>query len=212
MEKITAKIMRINFPRRMKQLIIAVLCAAVLGGGVSAFLLRSQIGEVIAGVQSWHESEDGSRDETENSAADRRESPKEPHHGDDVFENIRITEPSTAAKVTAGITGSLCATAAAIYWLLIAAWLYKSAVLSGMNAILWFLLGLCGNLLAALLFYLVRTFLRKKCSSCGHYSSKSAKYCPECGAVLIEKCPECGEAVCTNDKFCPSCGKQIPKH
>lgn len=212
MEKITTKIMRINFAKRLKQLIIAVLCVAVLGGGASAFLLRGQIGEVITSVQSWHENEDGNQAGTEGAVTDNREYWKEEHHKDDILENIHITEPSAAAKAAVGITGLFCALSATIYWLLISAWLYKSAVLSGMNGFLWFLLGLCGNLLAAILFYLVRSFLREKCSSCGHYSLKSAKYCHECGKALVEECPECGETVCKNDKFCPSCGKQIPKH
>ena len=206
MEKITTKIMKTHFPKRIKQLIVAVLCIAVLGGGVSAILLRGQIREVITGVQSWHENEEG---DTEGQTADDHAAWKERHHEAEWLENIRITEPSAAAKVTVGITGLLCALAAAMYWLLIAAWLYQSAVLSGMNGFLWFLLGLCGNLLAAILFYLVRSFLRKKCSSCGHYSLKTAKYCTECGAALAAQCAECGATVCTNATFCPSCGKKM---
>ncbi len=212
MTKISNKIMEINFIQKLKQLIIAVLCVALLGGGLSAFLLRGQIGEVITSVQEWHESKDGYRYETVNEESDHREVGKEHHKEDDAFENIHITEPSIAAKVTVGVTGLLFALAAAIYWLLIAAWLYKTAVLSGMNGLLWFLLGLCGNLLAAILFHLVRSFKRQKCSSCSHYSSIEAKYCTECGAALTEKCTRCGEPVHSGDKFCPSCGKQIPKN
>lgn len=211
MTKITSKILNINFPKKLKQLIVAALCVALLGGGLSAFLLREQIGEVVTSVQTWHENEDSYHTETDNTAADHRDALKEQRHKDDILENMHITEASTAAKVTVGITGALCVLAAAIYWLLIAAWLYKSAVMSGMNGLLWFLLGLCGNLFAAVFFSLVRSFLRKKCSSCGHYSSKTAKYCMECGAALIEQCTKCGEPVCANDKFCPSCGNHMTK-
>lgn len=210
MEKITTKIMQINFPKRLKQLLLTALCVALLGGGLSAFLLKDQISEVVSSVRSLHESEDSCRAEAGNTATDSCRAPQEKHHEEDEFEGLHMTEPSGVAKAAVGITGLLCMLAAAIYWLLIAAWLYKSAVLSDMNGFLWFLLGLCGNLFAAILFYLVRSFLRIKCSSCGHYASKAAKYCPACGAALIKTCAECGETVCTNDKFCPSCGKQMP--
>lgn len=212
MSKLTDKIMKINFSKKLKQLIIAVLCAALLGGGLSAFLLRGQIGEVITSVQEWHENEDSYHDETGSEESAYREAQKEHHKEDDAFENIRISEPSVPAKIAVGVTGLLCTLAAVIYWLLIAAWLYKAAVLSGMNGLLWFILGLCGNLFAAILFHLVRSFKRQKCSSCGHYSSTAAKYCAECGAALTGKCPECGETVHPDDKFCPSCGKQTPKN
>lgn len=211
MNGISAKILKINFPKRLKQLIIAVLCVAVLGGGASAFLLRGQIREVITSVQSHHENEDGNVAETETAVKGDGEAVAKRHHKKDVLESIHLTEPSVAAKATVCITGALCALGAAVYWLLVAAWLYKSAVLSDMNGLLWLLLGLGGNLFAVILFNLVRSFARKKCPSCGHYSSKTAKYCTECGVALIGKCAECGESVGHDDKFCPSCGKQIAK-
>lgn len=204
--------MKINFQKKLKQIIIAVLCVALLGGGLSAFLLRGQIGEAITGVQKWHENKGDYRYETEHEESNYLKAQKENHKEDDTFEKIHITEPSVAAKVTVGVTGMLSALAAAIFWLLIAAWLYKAAVLSGMNGLLWFLLGLCGNLLAAILFNLVRSFTRKKCSFCGHYSLTESQYCTECGVVLTGKCTECGESVNPDDKFCPACGKQIPKN
>lgn len=212
MTKITDKIMKINFTKKLKQLIIVALCVALLGGGLSAFLLKGQIGKVITNVQEWHENKDDYRHEMENEESDHHEIGKEHHKGSDAFENIHITEPSIAAKITVGVTGLLCVLAAAAFWLLIAAWLYKAAVLSGMNGLLWFLLGLCGNLFAVILFYLVRSFKRQKCSSCGHYSSVAERYCTKCGAALTEKCPKCGETVRHGDKFCPSCGKQMPKN
>ena len=44
----------------------------------------------------------------------------------------------------------------AYYWLLTAAWLYRSAVNEGMNKSLWMILGLAGNLLAVAAFLIVR--------------------------------------------------------
>ena len=47
------------------------------------------------------------------------------------------------------------------YWLLVVAWFYKSAVNEGMNKSLWPILGLFTNLLAVLLFLIVRDDLRR---------------------------------------------------
>ena len=48
------------------------------------------------------------------------------------------------------------------YWLLTAAWLYRSAVNEGMNKSLWMILGLVGNLLAVAAFLIVRDAPRRK--------------------------------------------------
>ena len=50
----------------------------------------------------------------------------------------------------------------AYYWLLVMAWLYKSAVNEGMNRSLWTILGLFTNLLAVLVFLIVRDDPRRK--------------------------------------------------
>lgn len=212
MTKIWNKIMKTNFSKKLKEFVIGALCILLISGGTTVFLLSPQIAEVITNVQEWHGNKDDYRYETGNEESDYREGGKEHHKEDDVFENIHISGPSVPAKIAVGVTGLLCALAAVTFWLLIAAWLYKAAVLSGMNGLLWFILGLCGNLFAVMLFNLVRSFIRQKCSSCGHYSLLAAKYCAECGAALTEKCTECGESVHPDDKFCPACGKQMPKN
>ncbi len=51
----------------------------------------------------------------------------------------------------------------------------------------------------------------KVCSSCGASISKTAKFCPECGAKqpLQKFCSECGAKVDGSSKFCPECGKKL---
>ena len=78
MAKISAKIMQLQFSKKLKQLIIAALCVAVLGGGLSAFLLKDQIGTAITGVQLWHENQSACA-KTENTAAESRKAFKEQH-------------------------------------------------------------------------------------------------------------------------------------
>ncbi len=45
------------------------------------------------------------------------------------------------------------------------------------------------------------------CRNCGNYVTKG-KFCPECGAPLIETCSKCGTEV-KNAKFCPNCGTKL---
>ncbi len=210
MNKIREKVMRTNFIKALKRLIIVALCVAVLGGGLSAFLLRTQIGEAVTYVQQEEKSgneydrqkEDG--DWHQENRENRERQDKE--HPD--LENA-ITKPSTAAKAAVGITGMLCFLIGVGFWLLVAAWLYQAAVLAGMHGFLWFLLGLGGNVGAAVLFLLVRSLIRKKCEACGSYQSVKAQYCTKCGAALSQKCPQCGAVCGKGDKFCHSCGKSF---
>ncbi len=55
------------------------------------------------------------------------------------------------------------------------------------------------------------------CSQCGKGVKKGVKFCPECGAPVVEKvtggtvyaCAECGKKVKAGIKFCPECGGKI---
>lgn len=210
MNKIREKIMQTNFTKALKRLIIAALCVAILGGGASAFLLRTQIGEAVTYIQQ----EENLRNETNNPGetgdwykADgyyREQHDRE--HRD--MENV-ITQPSTAAKATVGITGILCLVLGICFWVLVAAWLYQAAVRAGMHGFLWFLLGLGGNVGAAILFLLVRSLIRKKCEDCGSYQPVKAQFCAKCGAALSVQCPHCGSAGEKDDQFCHSCGRSF---
>lgn len=56
-----------------------------------------------------------------------------------------------------------------------------------------------------------RTTIRASCPSCGKPLATNAKFCPECGAKLVDnsKCPECDAKVDPNAKFCPECGHKL---
>lgn len=51
MNKIREKIMQTNFLKAFKRLLITALCVVILGGGTSAFLLRTQIREAAVYVR-----------------------------------------------------------------------------------------------------------------------------------------------------------------
>lgn len=53
MDKLRQKVMNADFYKCLKRLIALALCVVLLGGGLSAVMLRTQIGEVITGVQQW---------------------------------------------------------------------------------------------------------------------------------------------------------------
>lgn len=57
---------------------------------------------------------------------------------------------------------------------------------------------------------LSNTVAEVKCKSCGAAISKSAKFCPECGAPIGQDdkkiCPRCKKERRGNDRFCDNCG------
>ena len=57
MAKMTEMIMRTNFGKKLKQMVILSVCVFVLGGGASALLLRTQIGEAVSQAQTWEQTD-----------------------------------------------------------------------------------------------------------------------------------------------------------
>lgn len=53
--------------------------------------------------------------------------------------------------------------------------------------------------------------IKATCPKCEKPLASNAKFCPECGASLINKefCPECGAKLNPGAKFCQECGQKI---
>lgn len=197
MEKLKQKLQTMDFAGAFKHWLIACLCVVVLGGGVCGFLLQTQLRQAL-------QAEQRAAPYTERVNVQNAEAPEAEGHGV-LGEDAALTPPSLAAKAAVGITALLCAVLVAVYWLLVAAWLYRAAGEAEMNAVLWALLGLAGNLIAVALFFLLRS--RKPCCpSCGHRQSEGV-FCRRCGAALRVCCPACGKTIRLDDRFCPHCGK-----
>lgn len=215
MSKIHERIIRMNIGKRVKQILITMICLLVVGGGVSAILLRTQIGEIVTTVQKWDAEEEN---KTEKYIGNREEQDGEKFtqwfendykdEFDDIDNFVCITEPSLVAKISVGIIGLLGVLLAIEYWILVAAWLYQQAIQANMNGLLWFLLGIGGNLTTVVVFLVVRSILREKCPSCGKWQ-KEATFCRECGSSISQVCPNCGQICRDTDKFCGSCGGNL---
>lgn len=243
MSKIHEKIMKVDFAKKLKKLIILAVCVMLLGGGLSVAMLWTQIGEVVSyvnqreqmkesyganGVQdnvnqdqsgdneNWND-EGRERDgkyygknrKGENELGDRGGEEGRYREEHDFFENMVVTKPTIAAIITVGATAFCGFLLLLLFWLLVAAWLYQAAVRSGMNGLLWMAAGMVGNVYAAVIFLLVRSFTRKKCHSCDVFLPRKTQHCPKCGAAMREKCENCGADCASGDQFCHLCGKQL---
>ena len=215
MSKIHERIMRMNTGKHLKQIIIAVLCVLLIGGGLSAVMLRTQIGEVVTTVQKWDD-EEGDKSEKHKDTREEQDGEKfnsqfeNDYEGefDDIDYFDHITEPSPAAKVVVGLTGLLGTLLTIAYWILVAAWLYQRAIQADMNGLLWFLLGIGGNLGAGVVFLVIRGIFRENCPSCGKWQKESI-FCRRCGAAVSQVCSDCGQTCRNTDKFCGSCGRKL---
>lgn len=48
-----------------------------------------------------------------------------------------------------------------------------------------------------------------RCASCGFENRTLAKFCEECGGMLVRACPACGHEVSASAKFCSECGAPL---
>lgn len=199
MKKLLAKIENTDFRKPVKRLILITLAVVIVFGALTTFLLRTQISELSALKQSEEQSDRYEKDREDHTGEDAHDNDTE-----DRYEEGTLTPPSTGAVVVAITTMVLCGLCALAYWLMVAAWLYKASAKAGMNRALWTILGLLGNLLALLVFLIVRGRLTR-CVSCGTWQ-KPGQYCVSCGAKLENLCPNCGNVCPVSEDYCPRCG------
>lgn len=200
--------MTASFGRLLKRWIIAALCVALLGGGISTVLLAPQIRETISVVQTIHQQKDQWKHDDPGDNHDREEGHRDRFDAEDVF-RAGVTRPSAVAVVSMSVTALLCGLLALAFWLLVAAWLYQAAALSAMSGSLWGVLGPLGNVFAVVFFVIVRSFLGRRCPACGRWQNREATYCSACGNAMGRKCPDCGAGCPTDARFCSACGARL---
>lgn len=214
MNKLQSKILNMDFKKAAKRFVLLSLIIVVLGGILTGFMFRTQIGEAIAYHQTYENSrENGTQKDIEENArydGENREDRGREHDYEesDFFESGQFTKPTVGAKIVFFTYAALCALIALVYWLLVMAWLYQAASKAAMNRTLWTILGLFFNLATVIAFLIVRS-LQTVCPSCGAYQ-KAGTFCRACGVPLQIKCAGCGVLAEGKDNYCSHCGKRIP--
>ena len=135
------KVMQKNYAKAYKLLAILAVVLAVLSAVVIPLSLSQQIRDAAALEQTYGE--------------DHRDGEHGGHDSEDAWKS-QITPLTPVHFVIFGVAGVLWLALLAWYWLLTAAWLYRSVVNAGMNKSLWMILGLAGNVLAVAAFLIVR--------------------------------------------------------
>ena len=134
------KVMQKNYAKAYKLIAILALVLAVASAVVIPLSLSRQIQDAAALEQTYGED----------------------HHDGERAWKSQITPLTPVHFVIFGVAGVLWLALLAWYWLLTAAWLYRSAVNAGMNKSLWMILGLAGNVLAVAAFLIVRDAPKRK--------------------------------------------------
>ena len=136
------KLMKKNYAKAFKTTVILAVLLALFSAVVIPLSLSQQISDLSALHQTAQEQtvqQDGE------------------HHVDrEELWKSRITPPAAGTLAALGGIAVLWLALGIYYWLLVVAWLYKSAVNDGMNKSLWPILGLFANLLAVFAFLIVR--------------------------------------------------------
>ena len=141
------KVMREDYVKAYKLVIVLAVVLAVLSAIVIPLSLSQQIKDAAALEQTYGE--------------DHHDGEYGGHDSEDAWKS-QITPLTPGHFVIFGVDGLLWLLLLAYYWLLTAAWLYRSAVNEGMNKSLWMILGLVGNLLAVAAFLIVRDAPQRK--------------------------------------------------
>lgn len=139
------KLMKKDCAKAFKTVVILVVLLALMSAVVIPLSLSQQISDISSLPQTAQEQmvqQDGIHTE---------------HHADrEELWKSSITPPAAGTLAALGGIAVLWLVLGIYYWLLVAAWLYKSAVNEGMNKSLWPILGLFTNLLAVFAFLIAR--------------------------------------------------------
>lgn len=100
----------------------------------------------------------------------------------------------------------------AVFSLLLAVWVFRDARRRDFLPAMWGLLTLIGNVVAWLVYMLVRSRgTGSRCPRCGTALRGEFAYCPACGLQVHRACACCGRAAEDAWKVCPYCGSELPE-
>ena len=135
-------IMKKNYAKAFKAVIVLAVALAVVTAVAIPLSLSQQISDLSA---LEHAKQEQTAQQIDGEYHDREEAWKS-----------QITPLNAVNYAVIGGAAVLWLALGVYYWLLVIAWLYKSAVNEGMNKSLWPILGLFTNLLAVFAFLIVR--------------------------------------------------------
>ena len=139
------KLMKANYVKGFKAVVILAVLLALISAVVIPLSLSQQISDLSLLKQTAQEQ-----------AVQQDDTQGEHHIDREELWKSRITPPTAGTLAALGGIAVLWLALGLSYWLLVIAWLYKSAVNEGMNKSLWPILGLFTNLLAVFAFLIVR--------------------------------------------------------
>lgn len=139
-------IMKKNYAKAFKTVILLAVVLAVVTAVAIPLSLSQQISDISALKEAGQEE---TVQPTDGEHGERRDDREEAWKS-------QITPLNAVNYAVIGGAAVLWLALGLYYWLLVVAWLYKSAVNEGMNKSLWAILGLFTNLLAVLVFLIVR--------------------------------------------------------
>lgn len=104
-----------------------------------------------------------------------------------------------------------------VLWIAVILWIYRDAESRGMNGLLWALLVFIGNLIALIVYLIVRSETdrnrsapsRISCPDCDKSIEGQYAYCPYCGAAVRNVCPSCNTELQRDWVVCPKCGAKL---
>ncbi|MBN2091599.1 zinc ribbon domain-containing protein [candidate division KSB1 bacterium] len=105
-----------------------------------------------------------------------------------------------------------------VIWIAIVVWVYRDAENRGMSGVLWALLVFFGNIVALIIYLIIRNDAggtriqfenRRICSGCGQSIAQSYAFCPHCGIQLQANCPSCHKPISSDWIVCPHCGSHL---
>lgn len=137
-------IMKKNYAKAFKTVILLAVALAV----VTAVAIPLSLSKQISDLSNLEQTKQEQTVQTDGEHGER-------HDREEAWKG-RITPLSAANFAVIGGLAVLWLALGVYYWLLVVAWLYRSAVNEGMNKSLWPILGLFTNFLAVFIFMIVR--------------------------------------------------------
>lgn len=108
-------------------------------------------------------------------------------------------------------------------WIAVVLWVYRDAEQRGIDGVLWGLLVFVGNIIALLIYLIVRKEETSRplsntsapgsrlCPSCRAGVQAGFAFCPHCGSTMKDECPACNKPVAIEWQRCPFCGERLAR-